>query len=54
MKADPNTVIETFGKNEQGKNGFWALFVALAGLVLAQFVDPENTWQITGVIVGAG
>ena len=32
--------IDAFGKNEQVKKVFWTLFVAMAGLVLAQVVDP--------------
>jgi hypothetical protein len=32
--------IEMFGKNEQVKKVFWTLFVAMAGLVMAQVVDP--------------
>ncbi|MCK9630423.1 MAG: hypothetical protein M0R30_02175 [Methanoregula sp.] len=50
MKANADGVIETFGKNEQGKKVFWALFVAMAGLVLARVLDPEATQQIVGII----
>jgi hypothetical protein len=31
---------------------FWTLFVAMAGLVLAQFVDPITAQQIVGMITG--
>jgi len=33
---------------------FWAVFVALAGLVLARVVDPETARQVVGVITGMG
>jgi len=39
MKADPDAVIDAFGKNEHMKKVFWTLFVAMAGLVLARVVD---------------
>ncbi|MFA6362686.1 hypothetical protein [Methanoregula sp.] len=54
MKADGDSVIEAFGKNEQVKKVFWALFAAMAGLVLAQFVDPVTAQQIVGMITGMG
>ena len=37
MKADVDAAIETFGKNEHVKKVFWALFVSMAGPVLAGF-----------------
>jgi hypothetical protein len=54
MKADVDVVIEAFGKNEQVKKVFWTLFVAMAGLVLAQVVDPVTAQQIVGIITGMG
>jgi len=54
MKADTDAVIDSFGKNEQIKKVFWALFVALAGLVLARVVDPVTAQQIVGIITGLG
>lgn len=54
MNADPNTAIEAFGKNEQVKKVFWALFVAIAGVVLAQVVDPETAQQVMWIITGNG
>jgi hypothetical protein len=39
-KADMDTAIEAFGKNEHTKKVFWAVFVAVAGLVLARITDP--------------
>ena len=43
---------EAFGKNEQVKKVFWALFIATAGLVLAEVVDPVTAEQILGAITG--
>ena len=53
MKTDTDGAIEAFGKNEQVKKVFWALFVAMAGLVLAQVLDPVTTQQIVGLITSA-
>jgi hypothetical protein len=47
-------VINAFGKNKQVKKVFWTLFVAMAGLVLAQFVDPITAQQVVGIITGMG
>ncbi len=52
MKADTDAVLEAFGKNEQTKKVFWALFIATAGLVLAEVVDPVTAQQILAVITG--
>jgi hypothetical protein len=54
MKADTDTVIDAFGKNEQVKKVFWTLFVAMAGLVLARVVDPVTAQQVVGIIAGIG
>ncbi|MFA5296552.1 MAG: hypothetical protein WC382_13680 [Methanoregulaceae archaeon] len=54
MKADTDAAIEAFGKNEQVKKVFWTLFVAMAGLVLAQVLDPVTAQQIVGLITGIG
>ncbi len=48
--ADVDAAIEAFGKNEQVKKVFWALFVAMAGLVLARVLDPVTAQQIVGII----
>jgi hypothetical protein len=57
MKADTDTdtdtAIDAFGKNEQVKKVFWALFVAMAGLVLARVVDPVTAQQVVGIITPA-
>jgi hypothetical protein len=53
MKADMDAVIGTFGKNEQVKKTFWALFAAMAGLVLARVVDPVTAQQVVGIITSA-
>jgi hypothetical protein len=54
MKADPEIVIEAFGKNEQVKKVFWTLFAAMAGLVLARVVDPVTAQQVVVMITGSG
>jgi hypothetical protein len=53
-KADEDAVLEAFGKNEQIKKVFWALFTATAGLVLAQVVDPQTAQAVLAAITGAG
>jgi hypothetical protein len=52
MKADTDAVLDTFGKNEQVKKVFWAFFIATAGLVLAQVLDPIAAEKIVGMIAG--
>ncbi|MDD4136349.1 MAG: hypothetical protein PHT99_00450 [Methanoregula sp.] len=52
MKADADAVIEAFGKNEQVKKVFWILFVAMAGLVLAQVADPALAVKVVAVLAG--
>ena len=52
MQADPGEILETFGKNEHVKKVFWGVFTALAGLVLAQVIDPATAQQIVGLITG--
>ena len=52
MKADTDAVLGQFGKNEQVKKVFWALFIATAGLVLAEVVDPVTAQQILAAIAG--
>jgi hypothetical protein len=54
MSVDTDAVLDAFGRNEQTRKVFWALFLALAGLVLAQVVDPETTRQILGILTGTG
>ena len=54
MKADTDAAIEAFGKNEQVKKVFWTLFISMAGLVLAQVLDPVTAQQIVGMITGIG
>lgn len=54
VKADTDAVLEAFGKNGQTRMVFRALFAALAGLVLAEIVDPETTRQIVGILTGTG
>jgi hypothetical protein len=52
MKADTDAVLEVFGKNGQTRKVCRALFVATAGLVLAQVVDPKAAQKIAEVLAG--
>ena len=47
-------ILDTFGKNEHVKKVFWAVFSAIAGIVLAQVLDPATAQQIAGIIAGTG
>lgn len=42
MKAGTDAAIDAFGKNEQVKKVFWALFVAMAGLMLARVLTRRR------------
>jgi hypothetical protein len=53
MKADTDAVLEAFGKNEQVKKVFWSVFIVLAGLVLAEVVDPATAQAVLAAITGA-
>jgi hypothetical protein len=53
MKADTGAAIDAFGRNEHVRKVFWALFLALAGLVLARVVDPATAQQVLGVLAGS-
>ncbi|MEN6442719.1 MAG: hypothetical protein ABFC71_03090 [Methanoregula sp.] len=53
MNADTDAAIDAFGKNEQVKKIFWALFVAMAGLVLARVLDPATAQQIITLVTSA-
>lgn len=50
--ADTQAVIRAFGKNEQIKKVFWTVFLALAGLVLAQVAGPDAVEQVLAVLAG--
>jgi hypothetical protein len=52
MKADTEAAINAFGKNEQVKKVFLTLFIAMAGLVLAQDVNPEPPSRLWGLLPG--
>ncbi len=54
MKTDEEAMIALLGKNEQVKRVFWSLFLALAGLVLAQVMEPALARQVVGILIGAG
>jgi hypothetical protein len=47
-------VIEAFGKNEQVKKVFWTLFISMAGLVVAQVLDPGMAQEVVGMLMGMG
>ena len=52
MMADADAVIDAFGKNEQVKKVFWAVFMVMASLVLARIAGPESAQQVIGRIMG--
>jgi F0F1-type ATP synthase assembly protein I len=52
MKADTDAVLVAFGKNEQVKKVFWSVFIVLAGLVLAEVVDPATAQKIAEILAG--
>ena len=52
MKTDTETILEVFGKNEQFRKVFWTVFVALAGLILAQVVDPATADSFARMLAG--
>jgi hypothetical protein len=54
MKVDTDAAIEAFGKNEQVKKVFWTLFISMAGLVLAQVLDPATAQEIVTMIMAIG
>lgn len=54
MKVDTDAVLEAFGRNEQAKKVFWAVFIAFAGLILAEVVDPATAQAIISLITGTG
>ena len=54
VKAGAGAAIVDFGKNEQVKKVFRALFVAMAGLVLARVVDPVTAQEVMGIITVMG
>ena len=51
-KADTEAVIAAFGKNEQVRKVFWTVFLALAGLVLAQVAEPEIAAKVLALLAG--
>ena len=50
--ADTEAVLEAFCKNEHIQSVFWTLFVAMAGLVLMQVLDPAAAREIVGILTG--
>ena len=51
--SDMHHSIKVLRKNEQVKKIFWALFIAMAGLVLARVLDSAAVQQIVGIITSA-
>jgi hypothetical protein len=45
MKADTDAVIDSFGKNEQVKEVFLTVVIAMVRPVLARVVDPVTAQQ---------
>jgi hypothetical protein len=43
MKADTDVAIDAFEKNEHVRKVFWAVFVAMASLMLIRIVGPERS-----------
>lgn len=52
MKSDTEVIAELLGKNEQIKKLFWTLFLAAAGLVLAEIVDPGTAEKVVAALAG--
>jgi len=52
VQEDADAAVESFGKNEHIKKVFWAVFVTMAGLVLARIVDPGMAQVIVQAIAG--
>jgi len=52
MRADTDAVLDAFGKNEQVRKVFWTFFIATAGLVLAQVVNPAAAGKIMETLAG--
>jgi hypothetical protein len=54
MKEDADAAIGAFGKNEQVKKVFWTMFIVMAGVVLAQVLDPVTAQRVIGMITRMG
>ena len=52
MDTDADAAIDAFGKNEQVKIIFLALFVTMAGMVLARVPDPGQLSRWRGLLRG--
>ena len=52
MQAGTAAAPGAFGKNEHLRKVFRALFLALAGLVLARIADPATAQRILAVLTG--
>ena len=54
MQVDVQAVVDAFGKNEQVMKVIWALFIAIAGLVITKVLDPGMAQQVVGVLTTGG
>ena len=54
MQADAQAVVDAFGKNEQVMKVVWALFIAIAGLVITKVLDPGMAQEVVGVLTTGG
>jgi len=53
MQADAQAMVEAFGKNEQVMRVIWALFIAIAGLVITKVLDPGVAQQVVGMLTSS-
>jgi hypothetical protein len=49
---ESTSVLDAFGKNEQTKIVFWTLFIATAGLVQVQVLDPVTAEKLAEILAG--
>jgi len=47
-------VVDAFGKNEHVMKVIWALFIAIAGLVITKVLDPVVAQEVVGVLTTGG
>jgi len=53
-RSDYLSEIGGVGKNGQVRSVFRTLFIPMAGLVVAQVLDPVTAQQVVGVVMGMG
>lgn len=52
MKVDEDAVLDAFGKNQQTRKVFWALFAAMTSPVPARVVDPGAAEAVVETLAG--